>query len=99
MTYNIQPHQRKEGNHESFTGRSIVSGVSQIEFQTEHHTRVCKAIQWQTILDNKELDSLREIAQNEGLTRARVTQIMNPLKLLPELFIKCLDRIIEMVGI
>jgi hypothetical protein len=45
-------------------------------------------------LDNEELDSLSEIAQNEGLTRARVTKIMNPLRLLPELFIKYLDRII-----
>jgi hypothetical protein len=40
------------------------------------------------------LNSLSEIAQNEGLTRARVTEIMNPLKLLHESFIKYLDRII-----
>jgi hypothetical protein len=33
MTYKIQPNQRKEGNHESFTGRSRVPGVPQIEFQ------------------------------------------------------------------
>ena len=40
-----------------------------------------KAIEWQKMLDNGEATSLAEIARMEGLTRARVTQIMNLLKL------------------
>jgi hypothetical protein len=37
------------------------------------------------MLDNGEVKSLTEIARNEGLTRARVTQIMNLLKLPAEM--------------
>jgi len=73
--------------------KKVASRKSKLSNRPQKHI-ICKAIQWQRILDNEELDSLSEIAQNEGLTRSRVTQIMNPLKLLPELFIKCLDRII-----
>jgi hypothetical protein len=43
-----------------------------------------KAIGWEKILDDGEVASLSEIAEKEGLTRARVTQIMNLLKLAPE---------------
>jgi hypothetical protein len=43
-----------------------------------------KATAWKKILDNGEVGSLSEIAEKEGLTRARVTQIMNLLKLPPE---------------
>lgn len=40
-----------------------------------------------------EIGSLSEIAKNEGLTKARVTQIMNLLKLPPEMreFLLALD--------
>lgn len=37
------------------------------------------------MLDNGEVGSLSELAKNEGLTRARVTQIMNLLKLPAEM--------------
>ena len=43
-----------------------------------------KAIGWKKMLDDGEVESLSEIAEKEGLTRARVTQIMNLLKLSPE---------------
>jgi len=40
-----------------------------------------KALEWQKMLDEEEVSSLAQIAKIEGLTRARVTQIMNLLKL------------------
>jgi DNA-directed RNA polymerase sigma subunit (sigma70/sigma32) len=40
-----------------------------------------KAIQWKKMLDDGEVGSLSELAKKVGLTRARVTQIMNLLKL------------------
>ena len=40
-----------------------------------------KAILWQKMLDSGQVGSLSELAKKEGLTRARVTQIMNLLKL------------------
>jgi hypothetical protein len=43
-----------------------------------------KAVAWEKMLNGGEVESLSEIAEKEGLTRARVTQIMNLLKLPPE---------------
>jgi hypothetical protein len=43
-----------------------------------------KAVAWKKMFDDGEVRSLSEIAQKEGLTRARVTQIMNLLKLIPD---------------
>jgi hypothetical protein len=40
-----------------------------------------KAFLWKKMLDEGEVGSLNEIAAREGVTRARVTQIMNLLKL------------------
>ncbi|MDY7035956.1 MAG: hypothetical protein SV375_07320 [Thermodesulfobacteriota bacterium] len=40
-----------------------------------------KAIEWKRMLDDGSATSYSEIAQKEELTRARVTQIMNLLKL------------------
>jgi hypothetical protein len=40
-----------------------------------------KAVEWKKMLDDGSVSSMSEIARNEGLTRARVTQIMNLLKL------------------
>ena len=40
-----------------------------------------KAILWKKMLDDGQAGSLSEIAQKEGLTRARVTQLMNLLRL------------------
>jgi hypothetical protein len=44
-----------------------------------------KAIEWKRMLDEGAVGSLKEIAAKEGLTRARVTQVMNLLKLPDEL--------------
>jgi len=44
-----------------------------------------KAILWQKMIDDGVVKSLNEIANKEGLTRARVTQIMNLLKLPTEM--------------
>jgi hypothetical protein len=49
-------------------------------FNKPRHS-IHKAIGWGKILDDGEVESLSEIAGKEGLTRARVTQIMNLLKL------------------
>jgi hypothetical protein len=40
-----------------------------------------EAIGWGKMLDDGEMESLSMIAEKEGLTRARVTQIVNLLKL------------------
>ena len=52
-----------------------------------------KAILWKKLLENGTFKSKSEIAKKEGLTRARVTQIMNLLRLPPEwrYFLKQLD--------
>ncbi len=44
-----------------------------------------KAIKWKKMLDERAASSMSEIAKKEGLTRARVTQIMNLLKLPAEM--------------
>jgi hypothetical protein len=44
-----------------------------------------KAIEWQRQLDAGEVASQAEIARHEGITRARVTQIMALLRLAPEI--------------
>jgi len=44
-----------------------------------------KAVRWKGMLDNGSVNSMSEIARSEGLTRARVTQIMNLLKLPAEM--------------
>jgi len=40
-----------------------------------------KAVKWKKMLNDGVVNSMSEIARMEGLTRARVTQIMNLLKL------------------
>jgi hypothetical protein len=40
-----------------------------------------KAVLWRKMLDEGRVKSLNEVDQKEGMTRARVTQIMNLLKL------------------
>ncbi len=42
---------------------------------------IYKAIKWKKMLENGEFKSQSEIARKEGLTRVRVTQIMNLLRL------------------
>jgi hypothetical protein len=43
------------------------------------------AIEWQRQLDAREVETRAEIARREGVTRARVTQIMAMLRLVPEI--------------
>ncbi len=44
-----------------------------------------KALEWQELLKSGEAANQAEIARQEGLTRARVTQIMAMLRLVPEI--------------
>ena len=44
-----------------------------------------KAIEWQALLESGKTASQAEIARQEGITRARVTQIMGMLRLAPEI--------------
>jgi len=44
-----------------------------------------KAIEWQALLETGELASQAEIARREGITHARVTQVMGLLRLAPEI--------------
>jgi hypothetical protein len=44
-----------------------------------------KAIEWQTLLESGKIPNQAEIARREGVTRARVTQIMGMLRLTPEI--------------
>jgi hypothetical protein len=44
-----------------------------------------KAIEWQNLLESGELSSQGDIATREGITRARVTQVMGMLWLAPEI--------------
>jgi hypothetical protein len=44
-----------------------------------------KAIEWQALLDSRKMASQAEIARQEGITRARVTQVLGMLRLAPEI--------------
>ena len=44
-----------------------------------------KAIEWQALLESGEAANQAEIARREGITRARVTQIMGMLRLAPKI--------------
>lgn len=44
-----------------------------------------KAVKWKKMIDDGIISSMSDIASKEGLTRARVTQIMNLLKLRAEM--------------
>ena len=44
-----------------------------------------KAIEWQALLESGEATSQAEVARREGLTRARVTQVMGLLRPAPEI--------------
>jgi hypothetical protein len=44
-----------------------------------------KAIEWKGLLETGQVSSQAEIARQEGLTRARVTQILSLLSLTPEI--------------
>ncbi|RJP17758.1 MAG: hypothetical protein C4529_14085 [Deltaproteobacteria bacterium] len=44
-----------------------------------------KAIEWQALLESGKIASQAEIARHEGVTRARVTQVLGMLRLAPEI--------------
>jgi len=44
-----------------------------------------KALEWQALLESGEVRNQAEIARREGITRARVTQVMGMLRLAPEI--------------
>jgi hypothetical protein len=50
-----------------------------------------KAVKWKLMLGDGVVNSMSEIARKEGLTRARVTQIMNLLKLPAEMQVFLLE--------
>ncbi|MDY7011872.1 MAG: hypothetical protein SVV80_14160, partial [Planctomycetota bacterium] len=50
-----------------------------------------KALEWRRQLDAGEVASQAEVARREGLTRARVTQVMMLLRLAPEIQERILD--------
>jgi hypothetical protein len=51
-----------------------------------------RAYEFQRLLDSAEVNSRAEIARRYGISRARVTQIMNVLKL-PREALDCIDRL------
>ena len=44
-----------------------------------------KAMEWQALIESGEVHNKAEIARQEGITRARVTQVMGLLRLAPEI--------------
>ena len=44
-----------------------------------------KAIEWQALLESVKIANQTDIARREGITRARVTQVMGMLRLAPEI--------------
>ena len=44
-----------------------------------------KAVEWKTLIESGKIATQAEIAHKEGITRARVTQIMGMLRLTPEI--------------
>jgi hypothetical protein len=43
------------------------------------------AIEWQALLESGKIANQTDIARREGITRARVTQVMGMLRLAPEI--------------
>lgn len=54
-----------------------------------------KAIEWQTLLESGDIANQADIARREGITRARVTQVMGMLRLAPDIqeHILCLSKV------
>ena len=48
-------------------------------------TLLRKAIEWKALLESGEASSQAAIARREGISRARVTQVMGLLRLAPEI--------------
>jgi hypothetical protein len=78
-----------------FSGKKSVPKKEIIVKEGPKKHVIHKAILWQKMLDDGVVESLNQIAEKEGLTtRARVTQIMNLLKLPDEMreFLLGLDQ-------
>jgi hypothetical protein len=83
--------------HDLRTIAPVISVVYEPQFHKKSSSRkrqpldrpkkhiIHNAIQWKKMLDDGQVGSLSELAKKVGLTRARVTQIMNLLKLPDEL--------------
>ena len=65
--------------------RKIGIGIKPEKPQKIKATPILQALEFQEILTNKEVRSKNELAKKIGLSRVRVTQIMNLLKLNPEI--------------
>ena len=52
-----------------------------------------KAIEWQTLLESGKVATQSDIACQEGITRARVTQVLGLLRLAPEIREKILSTL------
>jgi hypothetical protein len=64
--------------------RSVYDKVKEPKTKKKKHI-IHKAVKWNKMLGDGVVNSMSEIARTEGLTRARVTQIMNLLKLPAEM--------------
>ena len=65
--------------------RKIGIGIKPEKLQKIKANPILQALEFQKILTNKEVRSKNELAKKIGLSRVRVTQIMNLLKLNPEI--------------
>ena len=65
--------------------RKIGIGIKPEKLQKIKANPILRALEFQKILTNKEVKSKNELAKKIGLSRVRVTQIMNLLKLNPEI--------------
>ena len=68
--------------------RKIGIGIKPEKLQKIKANPILRALEFQKILTNKEVKSKNELAKKIGLSRVRVTQIMNLLKLNPEIIQK-----------
>lgn len=68
-------------SYTGFTGKKTIPKKEKIVKEGPKKHVIHKAISWQKMLNDGVVGSLREIAVKEGLTRARVTQVMNLIKL------------------
>jgi hypothetical protein len=50
-----------------------------------------KAIEWQALIESGEASNQAAVARREGITRARVTQVMGMLRLAPEIQVRVLS--------
>ena len=65
--------------------RKIGIGIKPEKPQKIKANPILQALEFQKLLTNKEAKSKNELAKKIGLSRVRVTQIMNLLKLNPEI--------------